>query len=377
MTGLITHDFSVGDQTITGIVSAEIMDSYGTVLSQKALLNELNDMIARGVAPITIDHSEEVIGRWDSFELVNETYMDQTVEAIKGHGVIFTDTYGGKEAWEGITRGFIKGLSISGYYGGIDPLGKVRLDSVHAVSLVGRPAVPIATVMDMDSVMRAIKRGVDIENKDYRVISGNKVIIKCEDKACNIAKALISEYDDNKNMSQDKTEKIEKEATPEVEPETVVKSEVDTRIDGLETKIASIEGSVSKLSEGVESLVKSLQTKSEDEGESPEDEDKEEEVEVEKSVSNIPGGVTPSIDTIEPAMNFADNGSLIPGTETNPMFRKYDEWVDKYGNREALRRHNAAMLGGEYNYINEIAVRDSDMSKMVPDMFGAFVGGVN
>lgn len=386
MPDTMTYDLISKNRKIEGIVSAQILDSYGDVLSQDSLLQKLQEMIGRGVAPISLFHSEDIVGRWDKFELTSVNYMGKTYPAIKGYGEIFETTLG-DYAWNQVERGFVRGLSISAFGDTITEDGTWSIADVHAVSLVDRPAVPIAIILENDVIERAIKSGYKINPNDVVKFKNSKhTLVKCYGEACNIAKSckdFICELQSNKTrLSNETKDQIE---TQNIDIASLVKADdFNAKTLEINESFVKVTGEIEDLKKGINSILEKLTKEDTDEEDSDKENEEEmdnedngeDETEKEKSAEKdlISGGKTPSINMIQPD-GLNRSNSLIKGTIVNPMISNFNEWVEKYGNKEALRRHNIATLSGDYNYINNISIPRESMVKEVPELYGAFIGG--
>ena len=278
-------------RTIEGIVSAEVIDKQHEITVQEYLLDGLNAMIQRGVAPIAVQHSNHVAGKWTSFEATEIEHEGKKVAGIKGVGEIFRTPYG-DSVWSAIKSGKLQGLSFAGVVRKTPEMLEngervVMLENkeVWEVSLCEQPAVPVAILTAANT---AAKTYGDMALVNHQLVSRNgedMVLVACKSNVCEILDTKESDnkhnntniYKSNEEKTQMKNEKEVEKADNAVEKTESIADNSELVNKGFEQITATLE-SMSKTQEQIVERLNTLESaKGDDGGNGGGDDDDEEE----------------------------------------------------------------------------------------------------
>ena len=275
-------------RTIEGIVSAEVIDKQHEITVQEYLLDGLNAMINRGVAPIAVQHSNHVAGKWTSFEPIEIDYDGKKVAGIKGIGEIFKTPYG-DSVWSAIKSGKLKGLSFAGVVRKTPEMLEngervVMLENkeVWEVSLCEQPAVPIAILTAANTAAKTYGEMALINHQMVNRGGEELVLVACKSNVCeiveneakndqkNVTKMLNINKSNEENKQMKNENEVEKADNAVEKTEQIVdNSELVNK--GFEQITTTLE-TMSKTQEKIVERLNALESQKEDNGDDDEDE---------------------------------------------------------------------------------------------------------
>ena len=270
-------------RTIEGIVSAEVIDKQHEITVQGYLLDGLNAMINRGVAPIAVQHSNHVAGKWTSFEPIEIDHDGKKVAGIKGIGEIFKTPYG-DSVWSAIKSGKLKGLSFAGIVRKTPEMLEngervVMLENkeVWEVSLCEEPAVPIAILTAANTAAKTYGEMALINHQMVNRGGEELVLVACKSNVCEIVENDAENEQTNTekmlNINKSNEENIQMKNEKEVKKED---NAVEKQADNSELvnkgfeQIASTLETMSKMQEKIVERLNALETQKEDDDEDDE-----------------------------------------------------------------------------------------------------------
>lgn len=172
------------DRRISGIVSAEVLDSQKRFMPHIDLLKTLQAMIRRDMAPMLFEHAMPIVGKWTKFwRTTLKSSTGKMIDAILGDGQLFTDMVSADDAWQKIKSGEITGLSTHA--------GALRTPKIvnttasilkpiesYEVSLCKVPSIAVARILGV-----AMEAQSDVE---LASVSPQKPLVKCDNGQCDM-----------------------------------------------------------------------------------------------------------------------------------------------------------------------------------------------
>lgn len=178
------------ERRIRGIISAEVLDSRGTVIVQSDLFKALDAMLRRGMAPMMLEHAVPIIGEWTKFwrTKLKIPTTGMVVDAVMGDGQLYRDMYSADQVWEQVKNGELTGISMhSGALRsqGVNMKNETRtvmkpIES-YEVSLCKIPSVSVARILGI-----ALAAQSDVTLDPLVGVTPQNPVVQCDDGKCTV-----------------------------------------------------------------------------------------------------------------------------------------------------------------------------------------------